>query len=204
LSGRPGIVEQLVADEKLPGRVLVFLLLFGIAMTWTVASYEVIRESAVGQLLEEGVDNLTGLLDFPMYLLPILIFVNNTIVAISITILSVTLIWPLFNVTMNGAIVGYVIASSLLGDAGGLLGQEMGDAARFLFAVLTPHGSVEIPAIALAASTAFYVVDKLRGEPVSLGQVFRRNLLATVLMLAAAAILETTISIVFALLTLAF
>jgi len=205
LSGNPGIVEQLVADEKLPGRVLVFLLLFGAVMALTVVSYDVFRDTLMGQIVEDNVEELTGFLDFPMYVLPLLIFVNNAIVAITVTFLSVTLIWPLISITMNGAVVGYVVASTLTGDLlGSPLPLDMARMARYIFAVLTPHGSVEIPAIALAASTAFYVVDKVRGEPVSLGQVFKRNLVATLLMLAAAAILETTVSFVFALIAVAF
>jgi len=205
LSGRPGIVEQLVADEKLLGRVLVFLVFFGAVMVSTAASYETVRGTLVGQMVEENIEDLTGFLDYPMYILPLLIFLNNAIVAVTVTFLSVTIIWPIFSVAINGAVVGYVIASALTGglfDAQIPLDPAM--LARYTFAVLTPHGSVEIPAIALAASTMFYVVDKLMGRPVSLGMVIKRNITATILMLAAAAILETTVSMVFAIIALAF
>lgn len=200
-AGGSGLVEQVVGDPLLPVRVVAVIAFFGLVLVGSTLYYEVIRDSPVGSVIEEAISNIEDIGAAPKLLLPLIIFLNNVVVALRVVLFSFTIILPFVDVGFNAVVVSYVIADSIL--AGGL-GDFLptGSIPQYIFAVLTPHGSIEIPALGVAASTAFYMVDHLKGRKVGLLRVAKRNFLLTLYMLMVAAILEVTVSVVFAIIAL--
>jgi len=198
LAVKQGFVEQVVSDPALVGRVVAVLVLLGASMVAAVVGYDWIRSQVVGQMVEESIEQVTSLADQPWYMFPILIFENNARLAIVTALLSPVFIIPLFIIAFNGMVVGYVVVEAIIAGFGvkGLLTGVEGPG-RIIFAFLAPHGSIEIPALAVAASTMFYLVDKARGVPVSFLRVLARNLALSILILAVAAIVETTITVAY-------
>ncbi len=191
--GKRALVDELILDDSLVPRITLVLVLFTLVTFVSSVYWEHVGAGPIGDIVEqalEHVEEAESVAETNYFLLGLLIFVNNVIVAVRDIILSFTIVLPFLDVSFNAIVVGYLIgmvvsASPIIEGAGNAI---------VILAALLPHGSVEIPAIAVAASTSFYVVDRIRGRSRNLLQVVRRNLLLTIYMLAVAAIIEIIVT----------
>lgn len=129
------------------------------------------------------------------YLNPLVFFtvilINNSVVVVIATLLSITLLAPLLIMIVNGLIVGFII--SLSAEIGGVAGGGLSYLSIYLF--IAPHGVIEIPAIALASS-AFSIAFR-RGLKTFLSSL-PSILLLSLSMIFVAALVESTVTIILA------
>jgi stage II sporulation protein M len=129
------------------------------------------------------------------YLNPLVFFtvilINNSVVVVIATLLSITLLAPLLIMIANGLIVGFII--SLSAEIGGVAGGGLSYLSIYLS--IAPHGVIEIPAIALASS-AFSIAFR-RGLKTFLSSL-PSILLLSLSMIFVAALVESTVTIILA------
>jgi len=184
-------VDSLLADERLPWAVTAYLTVFSVA-SLLAALYPGLADPLRG-VVEGAVENVEQVAQAPWAALPLLIFVNNLLVALRDALLSFTLVVPLLDMILNGVVVGYVVA---------LAAAELGEhASPFLvYSLLAPHGSLELPAIAVAAAPAAWITRGLR--PVLAAAI--RNLPVVAVMLAVAAAAEVAVTPIASIIALVF
>ncbi len=123
----------------------------------------------------------------------ILILVNNSMVVIISLLLSITVVFPILVMIVNGVIVGFVVSLTafeiLVGGSPSYL---------TLYMSLAPHGIIEIPAIALASSA--FSVAFTRGFRAFISSL-PGILLLSLSMILIAALIESTITLILAALT---
>jgi len=174
-------VDGVLADSRLPWAVVVYLTVF--SLTSIVVALEPGLAGPVSGTIEGAVERVEQVANAPLAAMPAIIFANNLLVALRDALLAFTVVVPVFDMVLNGAVVGYVVAS---------VAEEVGGYASpfIVYSLLAPHGSLELPAIALAASSAAWVTAGIRA-------VFRsalRNLAVAAVMLAVAAAAEVAVT----------
>jgi len=184
-------VDSLLADERLPWAVTAYLTVFSVASL--VVALEPGLAGPVRGVVEGAVESVERVASAPWAALPLLIFVNNLIVALRDALLSFTLVVPALDMVFNGVVVGYVVA---------LAAAELGQHASplLMYMLLAPHGSVEVPAIAVAAAPAAWIT-------LGVGAVLRRALSylpVAAVMLAVAAAAEVMVTPVASVIALLF
>ncbi|MCE4600303.1 MAG: stage II sporulation protein M [Desulfurococcales archaeon] len=188
------IIDDYLLDTSIKVRTLSLVVLFAITMILSTLYWPEVSSTPIAEYVkrsysdvEENVDLFRGA---TYLLIPLYIFVRNLLVVTLSTILSVTVIIPFAIVVFNGSIIGFVIRRALT-EAPIMQSTNPGP---LVIASLLPHGSIEIPAIAIATSTAFYFVDKLMGRRVEFSRVARRNLLLAGSILVFSALVEAFIT----------
>lgn len=176
--------------------VIVLVLVFTISMSLPLI-YSDILQSQIGSIAREESQGIQEVLDYPIYLLPVVIYLRNLSVSVILAITAVTIIIPFLILVINGIIVALVISAipSQIAEISPHLVDEPGKYALFIYASLVPHGVVEIPTIVLAASVMAYIANGIR----TLGKKIPSALYIASANLMAAAIIESTVTFVLAL-----
>lgn len=120
----------------------------------------------------------------PLTLL-VIILVNNSVVAILTWLLSITIVFPLIVMTVNGLLVGFITTLVVV--------SQTFSSYTTIFLSLAPHGVIEIPALALVAS-AFTLIF-IRGFSEFLSAMPGILVLALI-MIAIAALVESTVTVI--------
>jgi len=154
------------------------------------AAPETIREQIVLWISEYYKSRVPSLALNPIVLFMV-VLINNTVVAIVAWLLSITVVVPLLTMLVNGLLVGFIV--SLVANLGGAAGGGYNYLSLYLF--LAPHGIIEIPAIALASSS--FAIALTRGFKRFISSLPSVLILALI-MIAIAAIVESTITIILA------
>jgi uncharacterized membrane protein SpoIIM required for sporulation len=154
------------------------------------AAPETIRERIVLWISEYYESRVPSLTLNPIVLFMV-VLINNTVVAIVAWLLSITVVVPLLTMLVNGLLVGFIV--SLVASLGGAAGGGYNYLSLYLS--LAPHGIIEIPAIALASSS--FAIALTRGFKRFISSLPSVLILALI-MIAIAAIVESTITIILA------
>ncbi|MCC6044304.1 MAG: stage II sporulation protein M [Desulfurococcaceae archaeon] len=154
------------------------------------AAPETIKEQIVLWISEYYKSRVPGLTLNPIVLFMV-VLINNTVVAIVAWLLSITVVVPLLTMLVNGLLVGFIV--SLVASLGGAAGGGYNYLSLYLS--LAPHGIIEIPAIALASSS--FAIALTRGFKRFISSLPSVLILALI-MIAIAAIVESTITIILA------
>lgn len=154
------------------------------------AAPETIKEQIVLWISEYYISRVPSLTLNPIVLFMV-VLINNTVVAIVAWLLSITVVVPLLTMLVNGLLVGFIV--SLVANLGGAAGGGYNYLSLYLF--LAPHGIIEIPAIALASSS--FAIALTRGFKRFISSLPSVLILALI-MIAIAAIVESTITIILA------
>jgi uncharacterized membrane protein SpoIIM required for sporulation len=154
------------------------------------AAPETIKEQIVLWINEYYISRVPSLTLNPIVFFMV-VLINNTVVAIVAWLLSITVVVPLLTMLVNGLLVGFIV--SLVASLGGAAGGGYNYLSLYLF--LAPHGIIEIPAIALASSS--FAIALTRGFKRFISSLPSVLILALI-MIAIAAIVESTITIILA------
>ncbi len=154
------------------------------------AAPETIKEQIVLWISEYYESRVPSLTLNPIVLFMV-VLINNTVVAIVAWLLSITVVVPLLTMLVNGLLVGFIV--SLVASLGGAAGGGYNYLSLYLS--LAPHGIIEIPAIALASSS--FAIALTRGFKRFISSLPSVLILALI-MIAIAAIVESTITIILA------
>ncbi len=181
--------------------VIVLILVFTISMTLPLV-YTEILQSKLGSIAQEEGQGIQEVLNYPLYLLPVAIYIRNLSVSVILAVTAVTIIIPFLIIVINGIIVALVISAipSQIAEISPHLVDEPGKYALFIYASLVPHGVVEIPTIVLAAAVMAYLAKGIR----VLGRRIPSALYIASANLMAAAIIESTVTFVLALAVILF
>jgi len=170
---------------------VVFLILFYIASLLGASVYlllpedlRVKAENWVREYYESRIPSV-GLNPVILFLI---ILVNNSVVVILTWLLSITIVFPIVVVAVNGFIVGFVVPFTIRASEG--LGFNVDYITLFL--TLAPHGVIEVPAIALVSSA--FIIAFTRGFGKFLSSMPGILVVALAMILVAAAV-ESTISL---------
>ncbi len=188
------IVDMTLLDDRLPVYVLVLAGVFSAAMAYAAVAAEL--PAPLEEFVSSSEERLAGLAELNPVILPAAIFVNNVVVALISAATSLTVVAPMVIIALNGVLVGSVLKAAYLVPE-----LESVNAALIHF-MLAPHGSLEIPAIAVASSAGLYVIDFSRRFRAPLRSVIKRNVYLSVLLLLVAAIAEVTVTPVLAIIVL--
>jgi len=167
---------------------VVFLILFYIASLLGASAYLLLPEDLrvrVESWVMEYYEPSVGLNPVILFLI---ILVNNSVVVILTWLLSVTIVFPIVVIAVNGLIVGFVVPFAI--RAGESLGFNVDYITLFL--TLAPHGVIEVPAIALVSSA--FIIAFTRGFREFLSSMPGVLIVALAMILVAAAV-ESTISL---------
>ncbi len=180
------------------------LLIFVVPMILTVLLQDLVKESPLGVVVEralEGVrERARSVEGFENALARIaatfaLILANNVLVALVMALTSVTVVVPIAVIAFNGVLTGYVIGTIVgeppAGPEGQLLARDVSSIG--VFAALTPHGVIEIPALALLAAPLLAI--NVLGYKEAVKTCFSLVPVVIVL-LAVAALVESTITLI--------
>ncbi len=141
---------MLLMDKRVYVITLVLVAVF--IMSFTFHDILLSKASVIGvsrESLEKSVEEkFSSLPGGSVFLLPLVIFVNNFIASIVTIASGFTVIGPLAIMAYNGIVTGLVVNTSL-GAGRGFLNYSA-------FALLAPHGSLEIPTIALSGAIPIY------------------------------------------------
>jgi len=179
------VVDEFLADDRLPAAVYALLTLFIASALVAAASPGSIPEPVRGEV-EGALGGIEDIASLPPYLLPLAIFANNFFIAVVVAALSFTVIVPLANLVFNGIVVGYVVSEV----AGQLVEQGLALSPASAAALLAPHGSLEIPAVAIAASSMAWITRGLRATL----RAAVRNLAVALSLLLVAALAEVAVT----------
>ncbi len=176
--------------------VIILVLVFTISMTLPLI-YSDVLQSQIGSIAQEESQGIQEVLDYPLFLLPVVIYLRNLSVSLILAITAVTVIIPFLIIVINGIIVALVISAipSQIAEISPHLVDEPGKYALFIYASLVPHGVVEIPTIVLAAAVMAYLVKGIR----VLARKIPSALYIASANLMAAAIIESTVTFALAL-----
>ncbi len=176
--------------------VILLVLVFTISMSLPLI-YSNILQSQIGSIAQEESQGIQETLNYPLYLLPVVIYLRNLSVSVILAVTAVTIIIPFLIIIINGIIVALVISAlpSQIAEISPYLVDEPGKYALFIYASLVPHGVVEIPTIVLAAAVMAYLAKGIR----TLGRKIPSALYIASANLMAAAIIESTVTFVLAL-----
>lgn len=189
-------IDEYLLDKGAISKTIVVLLFFSAVMVLSSILWPNISHTIFGDYVESGSKDIQevarsfrgiGYLKLPVY-----IFIRNSLVSALSAVLGVTIIIPFAIITVNAMIVGYVIYANVLSEAP--LQASVHNISTVITAGLVPHGSIELPAIALSSSIALYVIDILRSHRVNLLGVIKRNLVLSITMLMYAAVIEAFIT----------
>ncbi|MCE4607719.1 MAG: stage II sporulation protein M [Caldisphaeraceae archaeon] len=117
------------------------------------------------------------------FLLPFIIFGNNLKTVVLTWAFSITIIVPILIVGFNGGLVGFILPLALK--------INPSYPTIVLFYLLVPHGSIEIPAITLVASSFILMVKK---GPAGMYKRSLGLLFLSIILLAVAAVIESFIT----------
>jgi len=167
---------------------VVFLILFYIASLLGASVYLLLPEDLrvrIESWIREYYEPSVGLNPVTLFLF---ILVNNSVVVILTWLLSITIVFPIVVIAVNGFIVGFVVPFAI--RAGESLGSNMDYITLFL--TIAPHGVIEVPAIALVSSA--FIIAFTRGFGKFLSSMPGILVVALAMILVAAAV-ESTISL---------
>ncbi|MEB3859688.1 MAG: stage II sporulation protein M [Desulfurococcales archaeon] len=190
----PGIAKYWVAS----------LLVFAVPMIASSILYEEIAGSPLGEAVSEALSDLERRASWLQDIenpaaraaaVFALILANNVIVAVIMAASSVTLLIPVGVLAFNGVMVGYVMGAFLRGLTGTVEAQAAAvePSTIDLFVALTPHGIIEIPALALIAAPLLAAgkIGYVEAVKTSISL-----LPVTLALLAVAALVESTITVI--------
>lgn len=181
-------VDEVLLDDALLWGALLGITIFSLATLIYPLAPGIIPE----EMLQSSTSQLENIVEKFKYMLPLIIFLNNTLVALRDLLLSVTIVLPLLDVVYNGLLVGYIVVDVLMN--GGLPVGPL-----FVLGTLAPHGALEIGAIAVAASTG---LNLLRRPRLPFRRVLKRNLYLSVSLLLVAALAEVFVTPIAAIIAL--
>ncbi len=176
---------MLLYDYRFLRMWIAVILLFNVTSIVTAVLYDNIRDSLFSQELLNKFEDIAGG-SFNPFLMSLQIFVNNIFVTLVSALLSITLILPLFIIAINGAAVGFISSYALYGVENTIFSTPY-----LIFYSLITHGSIEVPALSIIATTALLAGRNLNTIIRSVASV----LPIPVVMLLIAAIIESTLTI---------
>ncbi len=157
--------------------------LFGVILMIASSAYP-LYSGLVESLMRELMGKMpSGDLN-PLLLFPFIV-VNNSIVIIVTLLFSFTIIVPFLVIAVNGVVVGFLSAYV----------ANMGYKYLTIFAYIAPHGVIEVPAVALAASSFIVVFTRGLGKlPENAVSIF----IIALIMILVAALVESTVTLALA------
>jgi len=170
---------------------MIFLILFYIASLLGASVYlllpedlRVKAENWVREYYESRIPSV-GLNPVTLFLI---ILVNNSVVVILTWLLSITIVFPIVVIAVNGLILGLVVPFTIRAS------ESLGSNVDYitLFLTLAPHGVIEVPAIALVSSA--FIIAFTRGFREFLSSMPGVLIVALTMIIVAAAV-ESTISL---------
>lgn len=177
-------VDEVLLDDSLLPSVVLGITVFSLA----ALAYLAFPDLAPRDLVESSASQIEEIAEEFKYMLPLVIFVNNAIVALRDLLLSATIILPYLDIAFNGLVVGYIVGE-VVAEAFAEAGVELGP--LFVVNSLAPHGALEIGAIAVAASTGLSLLRRPRPP---FRRVLRRNLYLALSLLLVAALAEVFVT----------
>lgn len=196
------VIDEYLLDKSLMSKTLAILIVFSIIMTLSSVFWQELANTPIGDYAESGSQDIQQAAEsfsgIRYLIIPLYIFIRNSIVSIISGVLGVTIIVPISIIVTNAMIIGYVIYDAIMSG----LHIEIGAPSMLITAALVPHGSIELPAIAISASVALYLIDILRSRRVDLARVIKRNLILSLTMLVFAALIEAFITPLIAIFTI--
>jgi len=195
--GENNIIDSIILDDKFVRRTIITIVLFFIIPLFISAFlWGHLENTTLGKYVKESSKNVsetasqyTGL---KYLLLPLIILIKNSIVSLLNIALSPLLVAPPLILATNGMIVGFVVNNAITSLSMKL--QTTTGVGLITASALAPHGSIEIPAIGISASTIFYFIDYIRGERRNILDVFKRNAIISLTMLVFSALIESFIT----------
>jgi len=170
---------------------VVFLILFYIASLLGASAYLLLPEDSrvrVENWVMEYYESRIPSVDLNPVTLFLNILINNSVVIILTWLLSVTIVFPMVVITVNGLILGFAVPFAIRAS------ESLGFNVDYitLFLTLAPHGVIEVPAIALVSSA--FIMAFTRGFREFLSSMPGILIVALAMILVAAAV-ESTISL---------
>ncbi|MFN4045890.1 MAG: stage II sporulation protein M [Acidilobaceae archaeon] len=182
-AGLTRTVFRVLLDPYIYKAWIFLTVLFGVVSIVASAAYPLYSSLAEGLAREfSGKMPFTGLNPLMLFLF---IVVNNSIVIIVTLLLSFTIIVPILVIAVNGAVVGFISAYV----------ADLGYRYSTVFAYIAPHGVIEVPAIALAASSFIVIFTRgLKRLPEDVVRIF----MIAFIMILVAALVESTVTLALA------
>ena len=180
-------VTEIASNRGLRITWYAVIVLFGVMAVLVVAFYNNLMSGYVGQYLlneTQQLKQLAGYVNVTPYLyalLPLLIFVKNSITDLLAYVFLITFIVPIGIIAFNGGLVGFVTAFTMPQHSNALVE----------FYLLAPHGVIEIPAFSLTVASMALIRKGVGNMYVRGFELF----LMSLLMLAVAAIFESSVTI---------
>lgn len=170
---------DIVLDRTFVRIWISLVILFGLSSSLSSLAYFSFREEA-RELLQKTIAERAELLAPGELAFPV-ILANNFLVALFSSLLSATIIVPVFVISFNGALVGSLVSA--------VLERGPTELTYTIYFLLAPHGALEVPALALASSAA----AALLGGRSYLSYVLRSSALAFFMLLFAALVEQALI-----------
>ncbi len=185
-----------ITDQKTVVVVIVLILIFAVFMAIPILSPSVL-DSLMGEMAKNQTQEIDNILNYSFIILPAIIYLRNLSVALILVLTSVTVVIPLFIIALNGMVVSAIITGMLnsLLTTNMLADITPGGLSVFIVSALAPHGMVEIPTITISASVIAILprgLGRLAKSAKGVLYIASANLLA-------AAIIESTITVLLAL-----
>ncbi len=185
-----------ITDQKTIVVVIVLILIFAAFMAIPILDPSVL-DSLMGEMAKSQTQEIDSILNYSLFILPAIIYLRNLSVALILVLTSITVVIPLFIIALNGMIVSAIIMGMLdsLLTANVLANVTPGGLSVFIVSSLAPHGMIEIPTITISASTIAILprgLGRLAKSAKGVLYIASANLLA-------AAIIESTITLILAL-----
>lgn len=178
-----GTVFRVLLDPYMYKAWISLTVLFGFVSIVASAAYPLYNGLVEGLVREFG-EKIPSV-DLNPLVLFLFIVLNNSIVIIVTLLLSFTIIVPILVIAINGAVVGFFSAYI----------AYSGYKYSTIFAYIAPHGIIEVPAIALAASSFIVIFTRgLRRLPEDAVRIF----MIAFTMILVAALVESTITLALA------
>ncbi len=177
-------VDEVLLDDSFLSGVVLGITVFSLS----ALAYLALPDLVPRGLVEGSASQVEEIAENFKYMLPLVIFVNNTIVALRDLLLSVTVILPYLDIAFNGVVVGYIVRD-VVAQAFAETGLGLGP--LLVVNSLAPHGALEIGAIAVAASTGLSLLRRPRPP---FRRVLQRNLYLALSLLLVAALAEVLVT----------
>jgi uncharacterized membrane protein SpoIIM required for sporulation len=201
---RLNLLDSIILDELFVKRVTYMMIIFFVIPLFLgIVLWDPLSNTFIGDYVKKSAESVKetagSFRGIEYFLLPLVIFAKNTLVAVISAILAPLLIVPPIILATNGFLVGFVIQSTTWSTLALKLGGGVG---LVTAAALAPHGAVEVPAISISASTVFYFIDYLRNREMRFFEILKRNLAISIIMLVFSAIIEAFITPIAAMIAL--
>jgi uncharacterized membrane protein SpoIIM required for sporulation len=187
-----------ILDRRVIITSIILIIIFTLSALAGLAFADKIVSGPIGDTIKREVKGLEKYRNVGP-LTPLYIYTNNLRVSLIMDVLYPTIIVPPLLIAINGIVVGLLPTGLLVEPSFKMEGLSPGDMGLLYYALLVPHGMLEITTIVLVGSLiASGYSGCIRGV---LSRMVRRFILALI-NLSVAAIVESTVTLVVAVIIL--